>query len=67
MYANSIHSDTTRIIPVKRQNKVRTVTKLVSGDLSVTLHSGQSYTISKDDELFQSFVIWTVLNTQLTD
>jgi hypothetical protein len=56
-----------RIIPVKRENKVKTVTKLESGDLQVTQHSGHSFTISKDDETFQAFVVYTVLNTQVTD
>jgi hypothetical protein len=51
----------TRIIPIESQNKVKAVRKLESGDLSVTLHSGHTFTISKDDELFQAFVVWTVL------
>lgn len=67
MYANAIHADSTRIVPVKPQNKVQTVTKLQSGDLFVTLVCGESYTISKDDELFQAFAVWTVLNSSCTE
>lgn len=52
----------TRVIPIQKQNQVQTVTKLASGDLAVTLNSGQSFTVSKSDELFQAFLVWTVLN-----
>jgi len=52
----------TRVVPVQKQNQVKTVTKLASGDLAVTLNSGATYTVSKSDELFQAFVVWTVLN-----
>lgn len=65
--SHGIHSADTRIIPVKRANKVRTVQKQEGGDLLVTLCSGQSYTISKDDELFQAFVVWTALNGECTE
>jgi hypothetical protein len=67
MRANAINAADTRIIPVERQNKVRTVRKLESGDLFVTLCSGRTCTISKDDELFQAFVVWTVLNKECTE
>jgi len=53
--------DPLRINPIQPQNQVKTVTKLEGGDLRVQLTSGQSYTISKDDEMFQVFVIWTML------
>ena len=56
-----------RIIPVKRENSVKAVTKLESGDLLVTQHSGSSFTISRGDEMFQAFIVYTVLNTQVTD
>ncbi len=52
-----------RIIPVSQQNRVKTVTKLESGALRVEQHSGNVFDISKDDEQFQSFLIWMVLNT----
>jgi len=65
--SNSIRTADTRIIPVKRANKVQTVQKLESGDLQVTLCSGDVYTIAKDDELFQAFVVWTMLNSECTE
>lgn len=52
----------TRINPIQPQNQVKTVTKMESGDLHVVLHSGQSYTLDKGDELFQTFVVWAMLN-----
>jgi hypothetical protein len=42
-------------------NKIKTVTKLENGDLEVTLHSGQTITISKNDELFQVFAVFTIV------
>lgn len=55
-----------RIVPIKRENRVKTVTKLESGELLVTQHSGNSFTISQDDEMLQAFIVYTVLNTQPT-
>ncbi len=60
--ANSIASGATRINPVK--DRVKAVQKLDNGDLQVTLQSGESFAIPKDDELFQVFAIWTVLNPE---
>lgn len=51
----------TRIIDIKPDNRVKAVTRLESGDLQVEQHSGEAFTVSKDDELFQAFVIYTVL------
>lgn len=51
----------TRIIDIKQPNRVRTVTKLATGDLSVQQYSGNSFVVSKDDEMFQTFVIYSVL------
>lgn len=51
-----------RIIPIRDQNRVKSVTKLDSGGLEVTLHSGLSYVIDPSDELFQAFVVYTVLS-----
>lgn len=53
---------TARIIPVQRANRVRSITKLANEDLSVTQHGGNSFVISKDDELFQTFLVYMVLN-----
>jgi hypothetical protein len=65
--ATSLWAADTRIIPVKRANSAKTVQKLESGDLRVTLHSGQVFDISKDDDLFQDFVVWTMLNSECTE
>lgn len=51
----------TRIRPIKQPNKVRTVTKLADGGLRIEQYSGNVFEISKDDELFQAFVVYTVL------
>lgn len=51
----------TRITPIQPQNRVKTVTKLADGNLAVELHSGQQYEIDKGDELFQAFVVYTML------
>lgn len=58
--ADSLHAQA-RIIPIQPQNRVRHVQKLESGGLRVTLHSGESYELDKGDELFQAFVIYTIL------
>lgn len=50
-----------RIYPVRQENKVKMVAKQQNGDLAVTLNSGESYTVSKDDEGFQAFVVYTML------
>jgi hypothetical protein len=52
----------TRITPVAPQNQVKAIRKLASGDLEVTQNSGNFFTISKDDEMFQAFVVWTAIN-----
>jgi len=51
-----------RITPIQPQNRVKSVTKQADGALAVLLHSGQSYAISPEDDMFQAFVVWTVLN-----
>lgn len=51
----------TRIIDIKPQNRVKTVTKQENGDLLVEQHSGATFAVSKDDEQFQAFVIYSVL------
>lgn len=51
----------TRITPIQAQNRVKTVTKLSNGNLAVELHSGRRYQIDKDDEMFQAFVVYTML------
>jgi hypothetical protein len=56
-----------RITPIKAPNRVKSVRKLASGALAVTLYSGKTFAISQGDELFQAFVIYTVLNDQCAD
>lgn len=51
----------TRIRDIAEQNRVKTVTKLDNGDLRVEQRSGNVFTIAKDDELFQAFLVYTVL------
>lgn len=43
------------------KNPVKQVTKLTNGDLAVELKDGRCFMIAKDDEMFQVFVVWTVL------
>lgn len=51
----------TRVTPIQEQNRVKQVTKMRDGGLRVTLHSGETFMISKDDVEFQVFVIYTIL------
>jgi len=51
-----------RVVPIKPENRVKTVRKLDSGALEVTQYSGQVFTIEPTDTLFQAFIIYTVLN-----
>lgn len=51
----------TRIIHISEPNKVQAVKKLENGDLEVTFKSGDTTVLDKDDELFQEFVIYTVI------
>ncbi len=51
----------TRIVPISEPNKVQAVKKLENGDLEVTFKSGATTVLDKDDELFQEFVIYTVI------
>lgn len=51
----------TRIHDIKPQNRVKTITKLPGGDLRVEQVSGEIFTLSKDDELFQAFIVYSLL------
>ncbi len=62
MNATSIHSPVTRLIPVRPERQVVSVTKAADGSLLVHLVNGENYSVSKDDELFQSFVVYTILS-----
>lgn len=53
-----------RIYPVQPPNRVKSIRKLDSGALEVTQHSGQVFTIGPDDEFFQAFLVYMVLNTE---
>jgi hypothetical protein len=52
-----------RIVPVSTPNRVKTITKLANGNLRVEQQSGNVFEISKNDEMFQSFLVYMVLNT----
>lgn len=51
----------TRIYDIKDANKVKSMMKLDSGDLLVEQNSGAKFIVSKDDEIFQSFIVYSVL------
>lgn len=51
----------TRVIDIKPQNRIKTVTKLANGELQVEQHSGAVITIKADDPMFQQFAIYSVL------
>lgn len=61
MYATSIESPVTRIVPVAPSNKIKMITKQEDGGLLVEQYSGNSFTIAKDDSLFQEFAVWMIL------
>lgn len=49
------------IKPIKPENRVRTVTKTSEGGLRVELKSGQTFDIGPNDEMFQAFIVYTML------
>jgi len=51
----------TRIIDIKPANRVKSITKTESGDLLVEQHSGDTFAVSKNDPIFQEFLIYSVL------
>jgi hypothetical protein len=51
----------TRIVDIQPANRVKSVSKQENGDLLVTQQSGNSFTISKDEEMFQAFIVYSVL------
>ncbi|MEB2558810.1 hypothetical protein [Burkholderia cenocepacia] len=51
-----------RITPIQPMNRVKSIKKLDSGALAVTLHSGLTYELEPDDDEFQAFVVYTVLS-----
>jgi hypothetical protein len=50
-----------RMKPIRHANCVRNVTRTETGVLLVEQNSGQQFTIAADDELFQAFVVYTML------
>jgi hypothetical protein len=50
-----------RVTHISPPNRVREVMKLDNGGLRVTLHSGETFELAKEDELFQTFVVYSVL------
>ena len=51
-----------RIIPIQPQNRVKTVTKLSNGALRVEQHSGNVFEIAPEEEQFQMFLVYMMLN-----
>lgn len=51
-----------RIYPIAPDNQVASVRKLESGALEVTQRSGNVFEVAPEDEMFQAFVVWSVLN-----
>lgn len=52
----------TSIRDIQPQNRVKSITKLTDGGLRVEQHSGNVFVLSPDDELFQAFVVYSVVN-----
>ena len=52
---------TARITPISKPNRVSNVMRCNDGGLRVTLHSGRTFKIDKDDEMIQAFIVYTVL------
>ena len=53
--------NTQREIACKPDNRVKNITKLENGDMSVEFHSGTVGTLKADDPIIQAFVVWSVL------
>lgn len=51
-----------RIVPVSKPNQVKAITKLSSGALRVEQRSGEVFEVAEEDEMFQAFVVWMILN-----
>ncbi|WP_420465580.1 hypothetical protein [Panacagrimonas sp.] len=51
-----------RVIPVQPDNRVSSIAKRADGSLSVTQRSGATFVISKGDELFQSYLVYMILD-----
>jgi hypothetical protein len=64
--AASLMADT-RIIPVKRENKVVEATKLPDGSLSMRFGDGRTGVLGPDQIDLQAFVVWTMLNSDCTE
>lgn len=58
--AERVHAQA-RINPIKMENRVKTITKLEDGSLDVEFNSGKRINVSKEDELIQVFLVYTVL------
>lgn len=46
---------------IQKPNRARLVTKQENGDLRVVLNSGKVFDVGNDDELFQAFVVYSIL------
>jgi hypothetical protein len=64
MNATSIASDSTRIIPVRKERQAKKITMLPDRTMRVEWADGTTGTLGAEDSLFQEFVIWTILNPE---
>jgi hypothetical protein len=56
-----------RIIPVRTPNKAKTFTRNSDGSATVVTGAGESFALPADAETLQAFVVWTMLNSELTE
>lgn len=57
----------TRIVPVKFENRAKSVQKNADGSMLVVQESGNEFTIPAGEEEMQAFVVYTMLNDQVTE
>lgn len=56
-----MRTESTRVISIKAEKRIKSIKKLHNGDLQIEQYSGAVFTISASDPLFQQFAIYTVL------
>ena len=59
--AERLHAQT-RINPITTERRVKEVQKLEGGSLRVSLNNGTSFNVNADDEMIQSFIVYTMLD-----
>jgi len=58
---NALFTPETRVVPIAPPHRIKTIENLPSGSLKLTQHSGNTFEIAPEDELFQVFAVYTVL------